>query len=162
MSTGERGPIRERTTSSVAETEEAAARFAAALRGGDRVLLFGDLGAGKTAFVRGLVRGIGSPHVREVASPTFALHHRYPGGRLVVDHLDLYRLKAPVDLEREGLDDVVLSTEHVLCCEWPERLRAPPPGRVALVRLTHAGESSRRLRFEAGTPDAAALVEAAG
>jgi tRNA threonylcarbamoyladenosine biosynthesis protein TsaE len=145
-------------TRSVAETEELAARFASRLRPGDRVLLSGGLGAGKTAFVRGLVRGLGSPHVREVASPTFAIHHRYPDGRLAVDHLDLYRLRAPADLAAEGLEDVITDRSSVLCCEWPERMAAPPLGRTTTVRFAFRGEDVRALRFEATTPDAIALL----
>jgi tRNA threonylcarbamoyladenosine biosynthesis protein TsaE len=154
-----RSPTSEVVTRSVDETEALAARFAASLSAGDRVLLVGDLGAGKTAFVRGLVRGLGSPHVREVASPTFAIHHRYPDGRLAVDHLDLYRLREGADLAAEGLEDVITDRSGVLCCEWPERLASRPEGRTVTVRFRLAGEHVRLLRFEATTPDGGSLIE---
>ena len=76
-------------------------------------------------------------------SPTFAIHNRYEGGRLPVDHLDLYRLTAPVSLEREGLDTVLADTTTVLCCEWSERLDHGLEGRVLEVRIAFQGEDAR-------------------
>lgn len=136
------------------QTEAFGAKVASALRPGDRLLLVGGLGAGKTTFVRGLVRGAGSPHVREVASPTFALHHRYPDGRLVVDHCDLYRLNGPVDLAAEGLEDVVVDPGNVLCVEWPERLARAPAGHAATLTFEFLGEEARRITVRA-RPEAA-------
>ena len=110
------------------ETESLAARLAVGLRGGDRLLLHGDLGGGKTTFVRGLVRGLGHPDPREVASPTYALHHRYEGGRLPVDHLDLYRLEGVEDaMEWQGILDPLDDGDAVAVIEWPDRLPWPPP-----------------------------------
>jgi tRNA threonylcarbamoyladenosine biosynthesis protein TsaE len=143
--------IVERTVSagSVRAMEDLAASLAPALEPGDRVMLSGDLGAGKTVFVRGLARGLGHPDPREVVSPTFAIHHRYEGGRLTLDHVDLYRLPAPVRLEREGLDSVVDDAATLLCCEWPERLAAPLGGTVLEVAIEHAGPDARRVRLRA-------------
>lgn len=134
------------------ELEAVAARIAAGLVRGDRVALCGDLGAGKTTFTRGLARGLLVPDPRDVVSPTFAIHNRYPGGRLVLDHLDVYRLRAPVSLAREGLDLVVQDSGNVLVCEWAERLDAPLPGLVLEVRLSFRGETVREavLRAPAG------------
>ncbi|HYC78586.1 MAG TPA: tRNA (adenosine(37)-N6)-threonylcarbamoyltransferase complex ATPase subunit type 1 TsaE [Planctomycetota bacterium] len=148
-------------TRSAAETEALAARFAGALRAGDRVALEGDLGGGKTTFVRGVARGLGSPHADETASPTFALHHRYPGGRLDVDHLDLYRLKAPVDLRREGLAPVAEDFASVVLCEWPERLGAPLPGLAYVVRFEMLGEDERRVVVAARDAEAAGRMREA-
>ena len=107
------------------ETEQLAATLAGTLRPGDVLLLSGPLGAGKTAFVRGVARGLGvDPD--EVSSPTFTLVHEYRGGRLTLYHVDLYRLtRAATDdlgLEEMGIAD------GVLAIEWPERLTHPIPG----------------------------------
>ena len=128
--------IVERTSSSASprpSSRRSRRRSPRSLAAGDRIALYGDLGAGKTVFVRGLARGLRHPEPREVVSPTFAIHNRYEGGRLALDHLDLYRLPAPVSLEREGLDTVLADRTSVLCCEWAERLaraasRARPRG----------------------------------
>lgn len=136
-------------TASVAETEDVAAKLALVLEAGDRIALAGDLGGGKTAFVRGVVRGLGSPHVREVASPTFALHHRYPDGRLLVDHCDLYRLKPPADLAAEGLDLVTRDPVGVLCVEWAERAAEGFRDFDLRIEFIYAGEDARILRFSA-------------
>jgi tRNA threonylcarbamoyladenosine biosynthesis protein TsaE len=134
----------ERYSSSPEATEAAGRRFAARLQAGDRIALTGDLGAGKTCFVRGVVAGLGSPASGDVASPTFALHHRYPGGRLVVDHCDLYRLRAPVDPGAEGFDDLFAAPKGALLVEWPQRLGAGFRF-TAEVRFGLAGEDARRI-----------------
>ena len=108
-----------RVTRSEEETEELARDLAPRLRAGDVLLLSGDLGAGKTAFVRGLATGLGIDP-REVSSPTFTLIHEYAGGRLKLFHADLYRL------ERTAADDIGLEemgvADGVLAIEWPDRL----------------------------------------
>lgn len=146
------------TASSPEELEAAAADLAAGLVAGDRIALFGDLGAGKTVFVRGLARGLRHPDVREVVSPTFAIHNRYLGGRLPVDHLDLYRLAAPVSLAREGLDTVVQDACAVLACEWAERLDRPLPGLVLEVIIRHLGETVRGVTLRAHPSAATRLL----
>ena len=106
------------------------------------VLLSGELGAGKTAFVRGLARGIGIDP-GEVASPTFVLLTAYPG-RVTLHHADLYRLEAK-DADRElGLEELPGKT-GVLAVEWAERLSVIPWARWWRVSLEHAGENTRRV-----------------
>ncbi len=136
------------TTSSAGETESIAAALAPLLEGGDGILLFGELGGGKTTFVRGLVRGLAHPDPREVASPTFAIHHRYEGGRLPVDHLDLYRLEGVEDaLAWQGVLDPLDDPAAVSLVEWPERLPWSPDGLVLELHLARGeGETQRRLR----------------
>ena len=141
-----------------AELEALAASLAPKLQAGDRIALHGDLGAGKTVFVRGLARGLRHPDPREVVSPTFAIHNRYEGGRLPVDHLDLYRLNGPVRLEREGLDTVLADRTGVLCCEWAERLAAPLPGLSLVVRIAFLGETARSVLLSAEGPAATRLL----
>ena len=131
-----------RVTRSVAETEDVAAALAGRFAGGEVVLLSGELGAGKTAFVRGLARGVGVDPT-EVASPTFVLLTAY-AGRFTLHHADLYRLEAR-DADRElGLEELP-GPAGVLAVEWAERLSFVPWPRVWRVALEHAGEDARRL-----------------
>ena len=132
-------------TRSEAETESAAAELAASFRGGEVVLLSGELGAGKTAFVRGLARGLGVDP-EEVASPTFVLLTSYPG-RLRLHHADLYRLSGQGDERELGLEELP-GPSGVLAVEWAERLSDPPWRRAWHVRLEHVGDDARRLTIE--------------
>ena len=136
-----------RVTQSAAETEAIAAEMGRGLRGGEVVLLSGELGAGKTAFVRGLARGLGVDP-EEVASPTFVLLTTYPGP-LTLHHADLYRLEG-TDADRElGLDELP-GPRGVLAVEWAERLRVTPWSTVWRVALEHAGGDARRVTVERG------------
>lgn len=109
-------------TSSEAETSELGRRVAASLEAGDVVLLEGRLGAGKTAFVRGLAEGLGAPP-GDVSSPTFTIAQVY-AGRVTLQHVDLYRL-TPVEVDELALDE--LREGAVLAVEWPDRWSDPPP-----------------------------------
>ena len=108
-------------TQSEEETTEAGRALAGRLSGGDVLLLYGDLGAGKTAFVRGVAVGLGASG-DDVSSPTFTLVQEYRGGRLTLFHADLYRL-TPVEAADLGLDDV--GEAGVLAIEWADRLARP-------------------------------------
>jgi tRNA threonylcarbamoyladenosine biosynthesis protein TsaE len=115
--------VPEHVTTSEADTASVASALASSLVAGDVVLLSGNLGAGKTAFVRGLAQGLGlDPD--DVSSPTFTLVHEYRGGRLTLYHADLYRLG------RAATDDLGLEELHlgVLAIEWPDRLTHSLPG----------------------------------
>jgi tRNA threonylcarbamoyladenosine biosynthesis protein TsaE len=134
-------------TGSAAETEALAARLAAALRPGDVVLISGELGAGKTTFVRGAARalGVGGP----VTSPTFTLARRYEDGRLPISHLDLFRL-AGLGAEEPDLLADELASDRVAFVEWPEQAGVDL-GAVkvaARVRLEHLGGDRRRVIIE--------------
>ena len=109
-------------TNSEHETEAAGARLAGSLRAGDVVLLYGDLGAGKTAFTRGLARGLGIDPA-DVSSPTFTLIQEYHG-RLTLYHVDLYRLDER-EVDDLGLEELVLG-DGVVVIEWAERWRGRP------------------------------------
>jgi tRNA threonylcarbamoyladenosine biosynthesis protein TsaE len=111
------------------QTREIAAAFAKDLRPGAVILLKGDLGAGKTAFVRGLAHGLGI-NADEVTSPTFTLVHEYRGGRLPLVHVDLYRLDR-ADLDEIGLDQD-LAARGIVAIEWPERLSRSINGATAI------------------------------
>jgi tRNA threonylcarbamoyladenosine biosynthesis protein TsaE len=125
-------------------TERAGADLAARLGAGDVVLVSGELGAGKTTFVRGALRalGISGP----VTSPTFVVGHAYEGTNGPVSHLDLYRLAGMAD-EDPGLLEPFFAPEAIAFVEWPEHgPGAWPPDRVAhRVHLAHAGGDERRI-----------------
>jgi len=122
------------------DTVEAGRRLGASLRGGDVVLLYGDLGAGKTAFVRGLAAGL-EIDPDEVTSPTFTIVQEYRGPRLVLQHVDLYRL-SPVEVADLGLEDLAAG-DTVIAVEWAERLPETPAHSGVEVRIDHAGEGRR-------------------
>ena len=127
---------------SEAATEAAGERLGASLAAGDVVLLYGDLGAGKTAFVRGLARGLGADPA-DVSSPTFTIVQEY-AGRLTLYHVDLYRLEEK-EVDDLGLEELVLG-EGVVAIEWAERWRGRPDD-VIEVRLEHAGEDERSVKI---------------
>lgn len=127
-----------------AATEALAAELAVGLRAGDIVSVRGELGAGKTTFVRGAARALGVTEL--VTSPTFTIGQRY-AGRLPVSHLDLHRLGDLADEEPGMLDDYV-TPEAISFVEWPE-VAALELRRVALdVELRHAGGDHRRIAIE--------------
>jgi tRNA threonylcarbamoyladenosine biosynthesis protein TsaE len=126
-------------TNTPAETEAAGERFGRELRQGDLILIEGDLGAGKTTFVRGVARGAGS--TAHVASPTFQLVRVYPG-RLQVAHVDLYRVEASAELGGLGLEELL--DQGAVVVEWGNRLEAPEAG---LLSIEHLGGDRRRLRL---------------
>ena len=115
--------------------------LAAELAAGDILLLSGNLGAGKTAFVRGLAEGLGIDAL-EVSSPTFTLVHEYRGGRLMLYHIDLYRL------DRAATDDLGLEelgvADGVLAVEWPDRL-THGLGPATRVHIDIVDDTTRRI-----------------
>jgi tRNA threonylcarbamoyladenosine biosynthesis protein TsaE len=133
-----------RQSGSEQETAAIGRELARTLSAGDVVLLYGDLGAGKTAFVRGLAEGVGV-NPQEVSSPTFTLVQEYRGGRLPLFHVDLYRLNDPREIDDLGLDEI--AEDGVLAIEWAER-HPRPPRQAVRVRLEHAGERERRIAIE--------------
>lgn len=127
-------------TRSEAETAAIGARLAQTLKPGSVIHLFGDLGAGKTVFVRGLASGLGlDPD--EVSSPTFTLIQEYRGP-VTLFHVDLYRLAGT---EVPDLELDALAAEGIVAIEWADRLPAPDP-RAIVVRIEDAGDDERRVR----------------
>ncbi|HPK72050.1 MAG TPA: tRNA (adenosine(37)-N6)-threonylcarbamoyltransferase complex ATPase subunit type 1 TsaE [Vicinamibacterales bacterium] len=146
---------REFVTGSEAETTSLGYRLGRRLPSGAVVLLEGELGVGKTAFVRGLAAGLGASE-DDVSSPTFTLVQEYRGGRLPLLHADLYRLDGR-EADDLGLDE--LGRDGVVAVEWGDKLQRPPDGslRVLIVDL---GGDSRRVALEG--PDALVVEAAAG
>jgi tRNA threonylcarbamoyladenosine biosynthesis protein TsaE len=128
-------------TGSEEETLAVARELAATLKPGDVLLLAGDLGAGKTTFVKGLAAGLGIDP-REVSSPTFTLVHEYRGGRLALYHADLYRLENAATDEL-GLEELGVR-DGVLAIEWPDRLTHDLAG-ARMIRIELVGETDRRI-----------------
>ncbi len=125
---------------SAAETFEAGRAMGAAVRPGDVLALVGDLGAGKTQWVKGLAAGLGS--TAPVTSPTFTLIHEYGGGRLPLTHIDCYRLESAAELLAAGLDDY-LDGRGVLAIEWADKFPELMPASARWVRFT-IGEGEER------------------
>lgn len=140
-----------------AATTAAGARLAGVLAGGDSVALVGDLGAGKTTFVAGLVAELGGG---AAASPTFSLINDYPGGRLRVWHVDLYRLEREAELAELGLDDLFGDRRGVVLVEWADKFDVMPRDHLRL-ELAHDGQRRRLVATSTGPRGevlAAALV----
>jgi tRNA threonylcarbamoyladenosine biosynthesis protein TsaE len=128
-------------THSESETADVGRRIAATLSAGSVVLLVGDLGAGKTALVRGLAEGLGvAPE--DVSSPTFTLMQEYRGGRVKLVHVDLYRLNDAREIDELGLEE--LGLDSVLAIEWAEKLPRPIEDAIE-VRIEHGVGDTRQL-----------------
>lgn len=146
----------ERFTRGPEETEaigEALGRLAAP---GLVVALQGDLGAGKTVFTKGVACGLGVPAPRYVSSPTFTIHKVYQG-RLVLHHLDLYRLSGPADLEDLGLEEALVGL-GVCVIEWPDSFFEALPRDRLTVRFTVVSPEERALQI---VPEGPRAVEVA-
>ena len=143
---------------SLAATRKLGRKLGAALEPGDFVALTGELGAGKTALVKAIAEGLGIPEA--ASSPTFALVNLYRGGRVPLQHLDLYRLSGPAELFALGFDDL-LKEPAATVCEWADKARDALPKDRIEIALEHAGEKARKATLEAKGPRGAALLKAA-
>ncbi|HWQ23786.1 MAG TPA: tRNA (adenosine(37)-N6)-threonylcarbamoyltransferase complex ATPase subunit type 1 TsaE [Gaiellaceae bacterium] len=141
-------------STSAEETEALAARLAARLGPGDVVAVSGELGSGKTTFVRGACRALGV--TAPVTSPTFTIGHRYRG-RLDVSHLDLFRFAGISPAEWGDLEPYF--EDALVFVEWPEAGEGVLPAARVSVRLEHAGGDRRRVVLAAAEP---ALLEGIG
>jgi tRNA threonylcarbamoyladenosine biosynthesis protein TsaE len=131
------------TTRSVAETERFAAELAVRLAGGECLALSGPMGAGKTHFVRGLLRGLNG-NESAVHSPTFVLLNVYDSGRVKLFHLDAYRTNGSEELEAIGFGEL-LEQGGVVVIEWPERVASLLPVRHISIVIEPTGARSRRI-----------------
>jgi len=139
---------KEDTVYSLSEEETLALgrRLAETLKGGELIVLEGDLGMGKTVFARGIAVGLGVPK-EEVRSPSFTLVHEYEGGRCPLFHVDLYRLTGGDDLEGLGLDELT-EAGGVVLVEWGEKLPLWYRRDALTVRFHDLGEGSRQIELD--------------
>lgn len=130
-------------TTSVAETEKAAAEFASALTPGTVLFFRGDLGAGKTAFVRGLAGGLGIP-AECVSSPTYTFVKEYLGGKMPLIHFDMYRVESYDDLYSIGFFDY-LDKQNVIAVEWSENIEEFFDEPDYLITIEHGNAENERI-----------------
>ena len=139
-------------THSAAETEALGAKLAAVLQPGDVIAYLGDLGAGKTAFTRGLARGLGI--VEAVTSPTYTLVNEYLDGRLPLFHFDMYRLRDADELFDLGWEDY-LARQGVCAVEWSENVWEALENPITVqIRTDAEDEALRRITITGGRSDA--------
>ena len=133
-------------TNSPAETEAVGAALARVLKPGTVIAYRGDLGAGKTAFTRGLARGLGCTEI--VTSPTYTIVNEYLGGRIPLFHFDMYRLRSSDDLFDIGWEDY-LERGGVCAVEWSENVDDAMEDPI-IITIEKTGEESRRITIEGG------------
>lgn len=132
-------------TSSPLETEALGTKLAAHLKAGDVIAYEGGLGMGKTAFTRGLARGLGDDS--QVSSPTFALVHEYLGCTPTLYHFDMYRVHTMDDLYSTGFFDY-LETDCILAIEWSENITEALPENTIFVRFERDSENERTITID--------------
>lgn len=132
-------------TNSVEETFELGKNFGQSLNGGEVIEFVGDLGAGKTSFMRGLAEGIESED--NVSSPTFTISNQYSGrDGLSIYHYDFYRLQDP-GLIAEDLSEAIQDPKAIVCVEWAESVRGVLPENRMTIQITTLDENSREFKF---------------
>jgi tRNA threonylcarbamoyladenosine biosynthesis protein TsaE len=130
------------------ETIAFAKEFASQLQGGSILLLDGDLGAGKTCFVRGLCEGLGGDP-RQVSSPTFAILQEYTiEDGLTLIHIDAYRLSGEEELESIGWDEYVADQNVVIAIEWPSNIASAIPSNAILLKFNHVNMHTREITLQ--------------
>ena len=133
---------REFISNRVHETERFAESLAEGFTGGEVLLLHGDLGAGKTHFVKGLAKGLGIDEV--ITSPTFALHNSYEG-RLTLNHFDFYRIEDPEEVAILGLDEFFYDKHAVSAIEWSENIKDLLPKNCINITIEKISDNSRKI-----------------
>lgn len=130
------------------ETERLGGQLAKTLRAGDVVAFRGGLGAGKTAFTRGLAAGLGA--VDTACSPTFSIANVYRGGRLRLVHFDMYRIADMASLEGAGYYDYIAEGNTVYAVEWSENIAEALPAGSIIVSIEPVNDTTRRITIEGG------------
>src|SRR5205807_6481243 len=145
MSTATTIPTREVVSHSESETFEVGERLGRELRGGEIILLDGPLGAGKTMFVKGIAAGLGIDR-ENVTSPSFTLVNPHPG-RLLLYHIDLYRLdEGATAAHAVDLDEILVDEHAVVMIEWADRMgRYPLPDNISRITISGDGDQPRRI-----------------
>lgn len=133
-------------THNTQQTQDFAQQFAQTLVGGETILLNGDLGAGKTHFVKGIATGLDIDDV--ITSPTFALHNQYESGRLVLNHFDFYRIMDPAEAEILGLNEFFGEKQSVCCIEWSENIAELLPSNCIIVTIEKIDDNTRQITIQ--------------
>lgn len=136
--------IKAHKTTSAAQTMAVSRLFAAGLKHGDVVALSGDLGAGKTHFVKGVAVHFGISKI-QVVSPTFSLLKSHKGHGVEIYHFDFYRLKGMEELEKTGYRDCLIQGDSIVFVEWPEIVQETWSDFTYAVTIKHAGENKREI-----------------
>lgn len=131
---------------SIDETLTVAKELAKKLKPGAVVALHGNLGAGKTTFIKGLALGLGLKDADEVKSPTFAIMHTYPT-KPPLYHFDLYRLETEKEISNIGFEEFVSNSQAITCVEWPERGGELIPKNAVQVHLAVLGAAERKIEI---------------
>lgn len=131
-------------SNSPAETSKIAVDLSGTLRPKDVIVLFGDLGAGKTTFIKGLCQGLGIKN--NVTSPSFIIINKYCGGRIPFYHVDLYRLDNEPDICDIGVDSL-FDEEAIVAVEWGQRLGSMLPKNYIQVKINYIDESKRQIEI---------------
>lgn len=135
---------------SEAETIAYSAQFSANLKENNVICFFGDLGAGKTTFIKGMIRALSGDETISVSSPTFVYLNIYEGSKSIY-HFDLYRLNGVDEFLTMGFDDY-FTAGGICCIEWSERIEKLLPADCICVQMTHEAENCRRISINFGRP----------
>jgi len=139
--------MKEHTTRSPEETVELGRQLASQLRAPMLVLLRGDLGAGKTTLVKGIAEGFYAAKQEDVTSPTFTLVHEYRAAKVILYHIDLYRIDTQKELDTLALDDLV-KDDSILLIEWGEKFARFRDERDVEIAIDRVAESERRIAIK--------------
>ena len=129
------------------ETIQYAKNFSKSLKPGTVVALRGDLGSGKTTFIKGVALGLGAKKADDIKSPTFAIMHIYKS-KIPLIHFDLYRLESEKEIANIGFEEMVADPKVVTCIEWAERAKSLMPKAYWSVFLETTGPEDRRITLE--------------
>ncbi|MBN1688348.1 MAG: tRNA (adenosine(37)-N6)-threonylcarbamoyltransferase complex ATPase subunit type 1 TsaE [Candidatus Omnitrophica bacterium] len=135
---------KEYLSQSTEETLEFASRLAKQLKPGSVIGLVGDLGSGKTTFIKGIAHGLGLANADEVKSPTFVLMHIYKT-TIPLYHFDLYRLESAEDFQAIGFEEFTADSKAISCIEWADKAGSLLPAHTVFVHLEHLGLDRRRI-----------------
>lgn len=132
------------------QTKRLAGKFAKTLVGGDKILLNGDLGAGKTTFTRFLAQALGVKD--EVTSPTFTIMKEYQGKKFKLLHFDMYRLEGGQEANEFGFEDYILKTDYnsIIVIEWSERVKDMLSGDYIIIDIQRIDENKRKFSISRG------------
>lgn len=139
-------PMKMIETHSSEETEAAGAHFAASLQGNETIAFFGDLGAGKTTFLKGLISALTGSSPAEITSPTFNYLHVYEG-KIPVYHFDLYRLTTAEQFEGAGFSEY-FQADGICCLEWAEKIEMQLPSGTIRIKMEHQGLDNRLITIQ--------------